>query len=531
LKGDKEVDRIIRSVSGLVAALIAATACEGPPPQPPSFDVLIVNGTVYDGTSAPPRSVNLGIIGDRIAAMNADPNAPAKLVIDATGMAVVPGFIDPHTHAEDDIFEHPGNLNINYLAQGVTTVFFGNDGEGFVDRASRMEALVTRGVGTNVAWYSGHGTAREVVMGLEERAPSDDELQAMRDYVEADMQAGALGLSTGLFYEPGSYAGTEEVIELAKVAARYGGVYDSHLRDESTYNIGLLGAVGEAIRIGEEAGIPVHIAHLKALGKHMWGQSGDVIGLISTARERGLDVTADQYPYRASGTSLSSALIPRWAMADSEEAMFERLANADLEGRIREEMAANLERRGGPESLLITGESEWRGRTLAEIADAMGVDPLEAAVAVVRGGNPSVASFNMNPDDIAAIAIQPWVMTGSDGSNGHPRKYATYPKAYRDFVVDGSLMSVSNFVHRSAGRVAERFGLCDRGYLEAGRKADISIIDLDSFAPVADFQNPTALASGVQHVFVNGQHALAFGVSTDNTYGQVIDKAAIRCAN
>jgi N-acyl-D-aspartate/D-glutamate deacylase len=161
----------------------------------------------------------------------------------------------------------------------------------------------------------------------------------------------------------------------------------------------------------------------------------------------------------------------------------------------------------------------------------MGVDPLEAAIAVVRGGNPSVASFNMNPDDIAVIAIQPWVMTGSDGSNGHPRKYATYPKAYRDFVVDGSLMSVSDFVHRSTGRVADRFGLCNRGYLEAGRKADISIIDLDSFMPVADFQNPTALASGVQHVFVNGRHALAFGASTDSTYGQVIDKTSIRCAN
>lgn len=520
----------MRRIAGLVTVLIAVTACEGPSPQPHIFDVLIINGAVFDGTSAPPRLANLGIIDDRIASTDADPNAAAALVVDATGMAVVPGFIDPHTHVEDDIFEHPGNLNVNYLAQGVTTVFFGNDGEGFVDRASRMEALETQGVGTNVAWFSGHGTAREVAMGLEDRAPTNAELQAMRDYVEADMQAGALGLSTGLFYKPGSYADTEEVIELAKIAARYGGIYDSHLRDESSYNVGLLGAVDEAIRIGEEAGIPVHIAHLKALGKDLWGKSGDVIGLISAARERGLDVTADQYPYRASGTSLSSALIPRWVMADSEEAMFERLANADLEARIREEMTANLERRGGPGSLLITAESPWRGRTLAEIAEAMGVDPLEAAIAVVRGGNPSVASFNMNPDDIAAIAIQPWVMTGSDGSNGHPRKYATFPKAYRDFVVDASLMSMSDFVHRSSGRVAERFGLCDRGYLETGRKADISIIDLDSFVPVADFQRPEALARGVQHVFVNGRHALAFGASTDNTFGQVIDKTDIRCA-
>ena len=523
---------MIKRLSGLVAASIVATGCSDPPPaEPDAFDVLVINGTVYDGTAAPPRNANIGIVGDHIVSVDADAAADAGLVIDAAGMAVVPGFIDPHTHVEDDIFERPGNVNANYLAQGVTTVFFGNDGRGFVDRASRMATLETQGIGTNVGWFSGHGTAREVAMGLEDRAPTDDELQAMRDYVEADMQAGALGLSTGLFYRPGSYAETDEVIELAKVAARYGGVYDSHLRDESSYSIGLLGAVGEAIRIGEEAGIPVHIAHLKALGTHMWGQSGDVIGLISAARGRGVDVTADQYPYRASGTNLKSSLVPRWVMADSEDAMFERLANADLQDRIREEMAANLERRGGPESLLITGASDWRGRTLGEIAEAMGVDPLEAAIAVVRGGNPSVASFNMNPDDIAAIAIQPWVMTGSDGSTGHPRKYGTYPQAYRNFVVDGSLMSTADFVHRSSGRVADRFGLCDRGYLEAGRKADISIIDLDSFAPVADFQDPTALASGVQHVFVNGRHALAFGVSTDSTYGQVIDKTAIQCAN
>jgi N-acyl-D-aspartate/D-glutamate deacylase len=518
----------------LIAAIILAAGC-GPSPapsvEPRSFDVLIINGTVYDGSASPPASVNIGIAGDRIVSMNATAQNSAELVIDATGMAVVPGFIDPHTHTEDDIFERPRNINANYLAQGVTTVFFGNDGRGFVDREARMPILESQGTGTNVGWFSGHGTARELAMGLEDRAPTDDELQAMRDYVEADMQAGALGLSTGLFYRPGSYAETEEVVELARVAARHGGVYDSHLRDESSYNIGLLGAVGEAIRIGEEAGIPVHIAHLKALGTHMWGQSGDVIGLVSAARERGVDVTADQYPFRASGTRLSSSLIPRWVMADSEEAMFERLDNADLRDRIREEMAANLTRRGGPESLLITGASEWRGRTLGEIAEQMGVDPLDAAVAVVRGGNPSVASFNMNPDDIAAIAIQPWVMTGSDGSTGHPRKYATYPKAYRDLVVDGSLMSVSDFVHRSSGRVADWFGLCDRGYLEEDRKADIAVIDLENFMPVADFQNPTELASGVQYLLVNGRQAIASGAVLDETHGEVLDMTSIQCTD
>ena len=526
------VTRMRTAVAATALALVTAcTEPAAPVAGPASFDVLIVNGTVYDGSTAAPRSVNVGIVADRIASVDADADADAELVIDATGLAVLPGFIDPHTHADDDLFDTPGNLNLNYLAQGVTTVFFGNDGGGFADRAARLPMLDENGIGTNAAWYSGHGAAREAVMGLEDRAPSNDELDAMRDYVEADMRAGALGLSTGLFYRPGSYAATDEVIELARVAARYGGVYDSHLRDESSYSIGLLGAVEEAIRIGEEAGIPVHIAHLKALGTDMWGQSGDVIGLVSAARERGIDVTADQYPYRASGTRLSSSLIPRWVMADSRDAMFRRLDNPDLRDRIRREMTANLERRGGPGSLLVTGDSEWRGRTLAEIAESMGVDPLDAAIAVVRNGNPSIASFNMNPDDITAIAIQPWVMTGSDGSTGHPRKYATYPKGYRDLVAEAALLSVSQFVHRSAGRVADRFGLCDRGYLEAGRKADIAVIDFSRYLPVASFENPTALASGVRYLLVNGGIAVADGTATGETHGQLIDKTTIDCAD
>ena len=308
-------------------------------------------------------------------------------------------------------------------------------------------------------------------MGLENRAPTEAELDAMRDYVEADMQAGALGLSTGLFYRPGSYAETEEVIELAKIAAQYDGVYDTHLRDESSYTIGLLGAVEEAIEIGEKADIPVHIAHIKALGRDVWGQSGDIIGLVSAAHERGVAVTADQYPWRASGTSLSSSLLPRWVQADSDDAMFERLDNTDLRDGIREEMEGNLWRRGGRDSLLITGESEWKGMTLGEIAEQMDMEPVDAAVEVIRGGDPSVGSFNMNPDDISAMAIQPWVMTGSDGSGGHPRKYASYPKAYQDFV-NGGLMNLQRYVppkFRPGGRYVRivRQGL-PRGWAHSG---------------------------------------------------------------
>ena len=518
----------MRRTLALVIAAIILSAC-GPAPEPARYDVLIVNGTVYDGSNAPPRSANIGISGDRIATIAAAADAEAGMVIDAAGLAVMPGFIDPHTHAERDIFEEPGNVNANYLTQGVTTVFIGNDGRGFVERAKRMPILESQGVGTNVGWFTGHGTARDVAMGLENRPPTEDELEAMKRYVEDDMKAGALGLSTGLFYRPGSYAETDEVVELAKVAAGYGGIYDSHLRDESSYNIGVLGSVREIIEIGEAADIPVHIAHIKALGRDVWGQSGDIIGLVSAARERGLEVTADQYPWRASGTSLSSSLVPRWVQADSEEAMFERLDNADLRDGIREEMEDNLWRRGGKDSLLITGDSEWRGMTLGEIAEDMGMEPVDAAVEVVRGGDPSVASFNMNPDDISAMAIQPWVMTGSDGSGGHPRKYASYPKAYRDLVADGALMPMERFVNRSAGFVADSFRLCDSGYLEEGRKADIAIIDLDEFKPMADFENPTRLSTGVRYLLVNGTAAIADGELTGELPGAVINRRNLEC--
>jgi N-acyl-D-aspartate/D-glutamate deacylase len=491
---------------------------------------LIINGTVYDGSLTPASNVNIGITGDRIASMGAAADALADLTIDATGLTVVPGFIDPHTHAGADLLDDTRKSNINYLTQGVTTVFIGSDGGGMVDRAQKIATMQRQGTGPSVGYFSGHGMVRRATLGMDARAPSDDELEQMRELVADDMRAGALGLSTGLYYAPGSYSETGEVIELAKIAAQYGGVYDSHMRDESSYNIGLLGAIGEVIEIGEAANIPVHIAHIKALGRDVWGQSGDVIGLVAAARERGVEVTADQYPYRASGTSFGGALVPRWVMADSREAMSARFANLDLEDRIREEMTSNLERRGGAESLLVTGESEWRGLTLEQIAERMNIDAITAAIAVVEGGDPSVASFNMQVSDIDALAIQDWVMTGSDGSAGHPRKFGTYPTAYQDMVASKSLFPMEQFVHRSSGLVADSFYLCDRGYLEPGRKADIVILDLANYRPIADFENPTELSTGVTHLLVNGRAAITDSQYTGTLPGSVIDRQSLECS-
>ena len=512
-------------------AWLTLAAC-GQQSAEPQYDLLIINGTVYDGAGGSPREINVGIVDDRIAAVDVAPDAAADLVIDAAGLTVAPGFIDPHTHALDDLAGVATNANANYLMQGVTTVIVGSDGGGVPNFSETLATFTNQGVGTNVAFHVGHNDVREAVMGLENRPPTANELELMRDIVAEQMEAGALGLSTGLYYTPGSYSQTDEVIELAKVAASYGGIYDSHMRDESSYSIGLLGAVEEVIAIAEGADIPAHISHLKALGRDVWGLSGDVIAMVEAARERGLVITADQYPYRASGTRFRAALIPAWVRADSNEAMFERIANPDLADGIREEMEANLWRRGGAESMLVTAaDSPWRGQTLADIAETLNVDPIDAAVEAVRDGDPTIASFNMNIDDIHAIAVQDWVMTGSDGSSGHPRKYGTYPTAYRDMVVGAQLFSVSRFVRRSSGLVADSLGLCDRGYVREGYRADLVLIDLETYEPVADFQNPAELATGVVHVIVGGELAIRDRELTDALAGEIVNRQELECGN
>lgn len=488
-------------VVSLLFLVSALGACE---PAAQTFDTLIVGGTIYDGSLGDGREGNIGIRDGRITTLDAASDALADLVIDASGLIVVPGFIDPHTHAMPHLSSREHNANLNYLAQGVTTVFVGNDGGGLPGREKVLTEMQQRGIGSNVAFFSGHGAIREEVMGSDNRAPTAAELHAMQTRVADDMTQGALGLSTGLYYVPGNYATTDEVIALARVAAEHGGVYDTHLRDESSYNIGLLAAVEETIAIARAADIPVHISHIKALGKDAWGQARAVIELIDDARTEGLSVTANQYPWQASGTRFSAALIPRWALAGDEDDLLARLDDTETGPRIREEMHANLGRRGGSDALLVTAaSSRWHGDTLADIATQLELGPVEAAIAVVLSENPSIASFVMRPEDIALFAVQPWVMTGSDGSSGHPRLYGSYPKAWQDFVA-GGLISISQFVHRSSGLVADTFTLCERGYLREGHVADVAIIDPAEFVANASYEQPTLLADGVRYLLISG---------------------------
>ena len=493
-----------------------------------TLDVLIINGQVFIGDNKPSKALNIGIKNDRIVYIDDDtstvPNA--ELIIDAEGKMITPGFIDPHTHSLGDLKSTDKNSNINYLQQGVTTVFNGNDGGGTPYLSELFSKLLANGVGTNVAFFAGHGAIRQKVMGRENRAPTPKEMIKMKVLVDQAMSEGAFGLSTALFYVPGTYAKTEEVIELAKVAAQHKGVYESHLRDESSYTIGLKGAVAEILEIGDKAAIPVHIAHIKALGVDVWGQSKDIIAMVENAQQKGQIVTADQYPWRASGTKLQSTTMPRWALAGNEVDIQARLTNPELLPRIKAAITENIRRRGGADSLVMvtTPHAGLKGKSIQDLSLEWQLNEVDTTIKILSMGvnenTTRVASYNMHPDDIASFMTQPWVMTSSDGTNGHPRKFASYPEKYQKFVIDKQLMPVESFIYKSSGQVADTFNIKERGYLREGYYADISIIDPTSFVPNANFSQWNKLTTGVEFQWINGKMTIDKGQYTGALAGR-----------
>jgi N-acyl-D-amino-acid deacylase len=507
--------------------LYGLVACGQTPTE--QYDYVIAGGMVHDGSGAPGRALDIAVLDGKIAYVGVTGARELSAVrrIDATGLVVAPGFIDPHTHSLDDLKSTERRQNANYLAQGVTTVFAGNDGAGEPHIAATFAALEQAGIGTNVALYIGHGVVRRQVMGAVDRAPKDAELAAMKDLVRQAMEQGALGLSSGLYYPPGNFAVTDEVASLAAVTAPYCGVYDSHIRDESTYTIGLVAAVEEAIEIGRKAGVPAHIAHIKALGVDVHGKSAEVIAAVEAARAEGLEVTADQYPWLASGTGIAASLVPRWAMDGGREAMLARLDDAADSARIKAEMAENMRRRGGAASLLVVGgQEEWRGNTLDELAADWAMNPIDAAVRILREGDAGVASFNMAEIDVKAFMRQPWVMTGSDGSNGHPRKFGTFPQKYRRYVVEDPILTMEDFIRKSSGLVADTFGLEARGYLRPGYHADIVLFDPATYRANATYEAPEQLATGVAYLFVAGKAVIDGGELMPVLAGQTLRHTA-----
>ncbi|WP_149195855.1 N-acyl-D-amino-acid deacylase family protein [Luteimonas suaedae] len=521
--------------SALLCAALAACTAQDPTPRA-AADLIIAGGHVHDGSGAAAVVADVVVTGDRIVHVGPDAHLrfDAARTLDARDRIVAPGFIDPHTHPDRYIRSGDAGqrLNAPWLFQGVTTLFIGGDGGGTPDVAADRAWFERHGVGTNLAAYVGFGAVRTRVIGRDDRAPDPEELARMRALVANAMCEGAFGLSTGLFYAPQSFATTDEVVALAREAARRGGRYDTHHRDESSYGLGLMDSLREVLEIGRRAGLPVHIAHIKALGTDVHGSADAVVAMIAAARAGGQAVSADQYPWLASGTQLGAAVLPRWAVDGGRAALLRRLEDAPTRARIRAEMAENLRRRGGADSLLLVSEGqEWSGKTLAAMARMWDVDPRDAALRVIASGGlrdddaPSperVASFNMDEDDVERFMRQPWVLTSSDGSDGHPRQYASFSQKYARYVRERGTLTLEQFIHRSTGLTAETLGLEERGYLRAGYHADVVVIDPKRFASRADYVHPRRLSVGVEHALVNGTPVIADGRLTGAAPGRAL---------
>jgi N-acyl-D-amino-acid deacylase len=514
-------------------ALALAAVPGGAQAQGQSADLVIKGGTIYDGSAAKPVIGDVAVSGDRIVYVGSSAKNPfkGKRVIDAKNMVVSPGFIDPHTHAETFLTASDPTLRLNlpWMMQGVTTIFVGVDGHGqpggVPDVAGFFTGMEQRKFGINAATYVGFAEVRDAVIGQDDRAPTSAELDTMRGMVAKGMCEGAIGFSAGLFYAPQSFAKTDEVIALAKEAAKRGGVYDTHQRDESSYTIGVVNSTKEAIEIGRAAGMPVHFAHFKALGVDVQGQAPALIATVEAARAEGIAVTADQYPWEASGSALEPSLLPRWSVDGGRPAMLKRFADPVQREKIRTEMRENLRRRGGANALLLSAKGfPWTAKRLDQVAKEWNVEPIDAALRIIteseKGG--AVVSFNMAESDIKALMKQPWIVTGSDGSHGHPRMYATYPQKYAKYVLKEKTISLVDFINSSTGRSADIFKLDHRGHLRPGYYADIVVLDPAAYRPKADYINPEVLTEGVRTLLVNGAVAIDGGKATGAAAGRPI---------
>jgi N-acyl-D-amino-acid deacylase len=492
------------------------------------LDLLIKGGTVVDGSGSAPMKTDIGILGDRIVfvGQSARIKVDAARTLDAAGMIVAPGFVDPHTHTLEDLSNPKTNGNEDYLMQGVTTVVTGNDGDGPFRVAQTLNKWEQQGIGTNAALLVGQGRVRGEVVGAGDVQPTIEQVAQMKNLIAQAMDEGAFGMSTGLYYAPGSFAKTEEVIELAKTAAEKGGVYDTHMRDEGSYSIGLLGSIRETIRIGREAKIPVHISHIKALGKDVWGQSRQAVRLIKQARAAGIKVTANQYPYTASGTNIIAALVPRWAEAGGNVEMLKRIKDPQIRPRLLVEMEANLKRRNGAEAILITRSRDRNliGKTLGAVAKERNKSPVETALDIAENGGAGIASFNMSESDIEYFMKQPFVMTGSDGSSGHPRKYGTFPRKLREYVFGKKLITLPFVIRQSSALTAETFRIPERGLLKVGYFADVIVFDPQTVADRATYEQPETLAVGMKYVVVNGKISVDEGKYTGMLAGRALRK-------
>ncbi len=493
------------------------------------YEVVISGGTIYDGSGDAPFTADIGITGGIIQAVGRiDPGK--SVVIDATGLYISPGFIDMHTHCENGLTQTGMSAAQNYLKQGVTTVVTGNCGSGTYRVAEYFNHLDSIGIGPNVVHLVGHGTIRNAVTGQENRAPTEGEMEQMKELLAMGMKGGAVGMSTGLFYAPGSYAETSEIIELGKKVRAFQGIYASHIRDEGNFSTGLIPSIEEAISIGEAAGIPVQISHLKALGKPVWGLSNEVTAMIESAGDRGVIVMADQYPYTASNTGLSAAVLPRWVQAGG--ATETRLTDPDLLPGIREEIARNIENRGGPETLVIISyerDSTFNGKNLAEISELLDQDVVETAIHLILNGGSSVISFNMNESDVLHFMRKDYVMTSSDGhvvlpgeGMPHPRNYGAFTRKIRKYVLEDQIITMEFAIRAATSLPAKMLGLTDRGMIAEGWAADLVVFDPQNIRDRSTYTDPHHFSEGIVFLFVNGEPVIEQGEYNGKLAGKTL---------
>jgi N-acyl-D-amino-acid deacylase len=524
-------------VEGRQAPVVAAVAAP--------YDLLLRGGRVYDGSGSEWRTADVAIRGGRIVAVGdfgieGQPLAAgvaAREVVDLDGLYLAPGFIDTHSHAGGALATEGLSHGRPLLAQGITTILANPDGGGAVDQTVQREALLEHGLGVNVGQLVPHGSVRRAVLGMEDRAPTAAELERMRAMVRAGMEAGAVGMSSGPYYAPGSYADTEELVALARVVAEYGGVHQSHIRDEGDFSIGLLAAVDELIEVSRRSGVTGVVTHVKALGPDVWGLSEAVVARIEAARAEGLDIYADQYPYHASATSLSGALAPRWALAGGADSLQARAARPADRSRLVTDMAENLRRRGGADRIQFRRfgpDPGVEGRTLADVAAERGADAVEVALDMLLAGNPGIVSFNMHEDDIARFMRQPWTMTASDGEFvalgagvPHPRAYGTFPRKLGHYARDLGVVDVASAIRSMTHLPARVYGLADRGLVREGMVADLVVFDLERINDPATFTDPHHYGEGMVHVIIDGRFAIRNGEFTDERHGTVLRRGRV----
>ena len=553
------------------------------------FDLLITGGQVIDGTGNPWFYADVGIRDGRIAAVGRLDGATAARTIDARGKTVVPGFIDLHSHADDGSSPRGGfrdpdakvRAAPNLVMQGVTTVVVNHDGRSPWPIREQRESLERNGIGTNAMLLVGHGQVRRMAMGNDtRRLATPAEIDRMRELVRQAMQEGAYGISAGLEYEPGRWSNTDEVVAIVEEIVPWRGVYISHERAEGQDPMWywpsqdqpgpptLLDAVRETIEIGERTGATVVASHIKAKGANYWGSSGAAIQLIERARARGVDVWADQYSYNTSGTDGNTVLIPRWALQvpqsvrdssaraaagaassrsgdrgsadrpDLASALRRTLADSTLARRVRQDIAHEIARRGGPENVVVFDypDASLVGKSVADIAALWKLPPVEAAIQLQLRGDPRRAGggrmrgFSMSEADMEAFAAQPWVATASDagialpddGPGTHARFYGTFPRKIRHYAIDRGVLSVEDAIRSMTSLPAQILGLRDRGLLREGMAADVAVLDLARLRDKATFFEPHQYPDGVEYVVVNGKLVVDTGRLTWALPGKVI---------